>query len=579
MSWAGLARGGALLGLLADLGLRRPGAARGGTPRNVLVVTLDTLRADHLGSYGYKGAQTPVLDALAARGARFAAATTTTPLTLSAHTSLFTGTWPTTHGVRDNTGFYVPDSVQTLAETLKAQGYRTGAFVGAFVLDGRWGLTQGFDTYFDDFDLSEDTHEPGGHPAAGWRGGGPGPAMARVGPARSPSSPGSTCTIRTRRTPRRPNSPRASPTTLVGAYDAEIAYADAQVGRLLAALDAAGRRDDTLVVVMADHGEQLGQHREQSHGFFVYDASVQVPLIIAGPGIAPRVVPDQVRIIDVMPTVLDLVGVTPPAAVQGTSLRPALDGQRQELLAFSETWYPRFHFGWSELQAVRDGAFKFILAPTRELYDLAKDPGELTNLAASDQARADRMERALRALVAQTTRADAAKGPQAVDPAAEQRLRALGYVGSTSATYLEDRPRRDPKDTIELFNLLQLAGTDSEAGRYDEAAAKVLKALAVDPEIDRGPHAARQHLQQGRDGTARRSRPINGRSPWIPRICSRPTTSPWPTAPPARSTRRSSASSAPSSSTRAAAGRTSSSATSTCSAASRPRRSRCCARD
>jgi tetratricopeptide (TPR) repeat protein len=276
------------------------------------------------------------------------------------------------------------------------------------------------------------------------------------------------------------------PDTLYGAYDAEIAYADAQVGRLLAALDAAGRRDDTLVVVTADHGEQLGQHREQSHGFFVYDASVQVPLIIAGPGITPRVVPDQVRIIDVMPTVLDLAGVAPPSAVQGASLRPALDGQRQELLAFSESWYPRFHYGWSELQAVRDGAFKFILAPTRELYDVAKDPGELTNLAMSDPSRADRMERALRALVAQTTRADAAKGPQAVDPAAEQRLRALGYVGSTSAKYLEDRPRRDPKETIELYNLLQLAGSDSEALRYDEAAAKVLKALAVDPDMIEG---------------------------------------------------------------------------------------------
>ncbi len=316
-------------------------------------------------------------------GARFAAATTTTPLTLSAHTSLFTGTWPTTHGVRDNTGFYVPDSVQTLAETLKAQGYRTGGFVGAFVLDRRWGIAQGFDTYFDEFDLSEDT----------------GPSLEVIqrrgsdvvdralpwlaASARSrPSSPGCTCTI--------PHSPYAAPAefgsrfpaTRDGAYDAEVAYTDAQVGRLLAALDAAGRRDDTLVVVLSDHGEQLGEHREQSHGFFVYDASVQVPLLVAGPGIAPRVVPDQVRIVDVMPTVLDLLGIERPAAVQGTSLRPALDGQRQELLAFSETWYPRFHYGWSELQAVRDGAFKFILAPTRELYDVARDPGEVNNLAA-----------------------------------------------------------------------------------------------------------------------------------------------------------------------------------------------------
>ncbi len=156
MSWVGFVRVAVAAVMLAGVGLAA-GCGGSSRPRNVLLVTLDTLRADHLGSYGYKGAQTPVLDGLAARGARFAAATTTTPLTLSAHTSLFTGTWPTTHGVRDNTGFYVPDSVQTLAETLKAQGYRTGGFVGAFVLDGRWGIAQGFDTYFDDFDLSEDT--------------------------------------------------------------------------------------------------------------------------------------------------------------------------------------------------------------------------------------------------------------------------------------------------------------------------------------------------------------------------------------------------------------------------------------
>ena len=485
MVWFRLARGAALVGLVAGLTLTA-GCGGASKPRNVLLVTLDTLRADRIGVYGYRGAQTQVLDGLAARGARFAAATTTTPLTLSAHTSLFTGTWPTAHGVRDNTGFYVDERVETLAETLKARGFRTGGFVGAFVLDGRWGIAQGFDTYYDEFDLSEDT---GPSLEVIQRRGGEVVDHALAWLAQRSDQPffGWVHLYD-------PHSPYAAPAefasrfpaTRDGAYDGEVAYTDSQVGRLLAALDAAGRRDDTLVVVLADHGEQLGEHREQSHGFFVYDASVQIPLFIAGPGISPRVVPDQVRIVDVQPTVLDLLGVAAPAGVQGVSLRPALDGQRQELLAFSETWYPRFHYGWSELQAVRDGAYKFILAPTRELYDVGKDPGELTNLAATDAARADRMERALRALVAQTSRADAVKGPQAVDPAAEQRLRALGYVGSTSATHLEDRPRRDPKDTIELYNLLQQSGSDSEAGRYDDAAAKVLKALATDPEIIEG---------------------------------------------------------------------------------------------
>ncbi len=478
--WAPAGVAAALLVCLAGLsGCGR--AARG--PANVLVITLDTLRADHVGSYGYAAAKTPVLDALAARGARFASATTTTPLTLSAHTSLFTGTWPTSHGVRDNTGFHVDDSVTTLAEVLKGRGYRTGGFVGAFVLDARWGIAQGFDRYFDEFDLGEDV--------------GPGlDAIQRRGAEVVDAA--STWLREPATTPffawvhlYDPHSPydappefaSAFPATRDGAYDAEIAYTDAQVGRLLAMLEADGRLDNTIVVVMADHGEQLGEHREQSHGFFVYDAAVQVPLIIAGPGIGARVVPDQVRIVDVMPTVLDLLGVEVPSVVQGTSLRPALGGQRQELLAFSESWYPRFHYGWSELRAVRDGRYKFILAPRRELYDLTTDPKELTNLAGSESARADTLERALRALVAKNSAAGAVKGPQPVDAAAEQRLRALGYVGGSSAKNLDERPRRDPKDTIELYNLLLQAGGDSEAGRYDEAAAKVQQALAVDPDI------------------------------------------------------------------------------------------------
>jgi tetratricopeptide (TPR) repeat protein len=241
--------------------------------------------------------------------------------------------------------------------------------------------------------------------------------------------------------------------------------------------------DHTLVVVLGDHGEQLGEHGEQQHGFFVYDAAVQIPLIFSGPGIEPRVVSDQVRIVDVMPTVLDLTGIEIPSGVQGTSLRPALGGEPVELLALSETWYPRYHFGWSELAAIRDGQFKFILAPRRELYDLTKDPKEEHNIAAEDPVRADAFERGVRALVSEMTRSDAASKPQAVTPEVEQRLRALGYVGGVSAKNLEDRPRADPKDTIGLYNLLHLAGEDSVAGDYDAAAAKVQQALREDPNI------------------------------------------------------------------------------------------------
>ena len=478
-------RHGALPGsaLLVLLSLAAACSREPAGPPNVLVVTLDTLRADHVGAYGYGAAKTPVIDGLAARGARFAHATTTTPLTLAAHTSLFTGTFPGYHGVRDNTGFHVDDGLTTMAEVFAAKGYRTGGFVGAFVLDGRWGISQGFADYVDNFDLSEDV--------------GPGlDSIQRRGDevvTRALAWLGQTDT--------RPffgwvhlydpHAPYEAPAEFaaqfpagpIGAYDAEIAYTDSQVGRLLQALETSGRLANTIVVILGDHGEQLGEHHEQAHGFFVYDASVQIPLLMAGPGISPRVVPDQVRIVDVMPTVLDLAGVPGPSVMQGATLRSALNGEPLSLLALSESWYPRFHYGWSELTAVRDGQFKFILAPTRELYDVTADPGERTNLAASNQAKADTLERALRALVAKTTRTDAAAGPTTVAPEVEQKLRALGYVGGGSAKNMEARVRRDPKDTIELYNLLKLAGSDSEAGRYDDAAAKVRQALAADSEI------------------------------------------------------------------------------------------------
>jgi arylsulfatase A-like enzyme len=461
------------LGLVA-LSAFGVGCGRGSAPRNVLLVTLDTLRADRVGSYGYTAAQTPALDGLAARGARFASATTTTPLTLSAHTSLFTGTFPTFHAVRDNTGFHVEDSLTTMAEVLKARGYRTGGFVGAFVLDARWGIAQGFDDYFDDFDLTEDVGP--GLDAIQRRGADVvDRALAWLGqPSEQPFF--GWVHLYDPHTPYAAPAEYASrfPATRDGAYDAEVAYTDAQVARLLAALDAAGRRDDTLVVVLSDHGEQLGEHREQSHGFFVYDATVQIPLIVAGPGVSPRVVPDQVRIIDVMPTVLDLVGVALPDGVHGTSLRPALDGQRQELLAFSESWYPRFHYGWSELQAVRDGAFKFILAPARELYDVAKDPGELTNLAGAigfsiplarldwDENRPQQLHPyvLLELVVSLTRLAAVVYGPQGLGQGVERMLGDIAVIGGKNWSLPAHPPgtwgylkRHDEPARMELDNL------------------------------------------------------------------------------------------------------------------------------
>jgi arylsulfatase A-like enzyme/lipopolysaccharide biosynthesis regulator YciM len=465
--------------------------ARRSAPVNVLLVSIDTLRADRVGAYGYRPAQTPALDALARRGLRFANATSVGALTLPAHTSLLTGTFPAYHGVRDNGGFYVDDRHVTLAEILKARGYRTGGFVGAFVLDGRWGLNQGFDQYFDDFDLStagpgmDTIQRPGSEVvdrALAWLAENDGahrPFFAWVH-LYDPHAPYLA-----------PPPFRARfPNTLDGAYDAEVAATDAEVGRLVDALDRDGRLDHSLIVVVGDHGESLGEHGEQAHGFFLYDAAVQVPLIIAGPAfgagpaVAPRVVPDQVRLVDVMPTILERLQIPAPAEVQGRSLLPAARGERLDLLALAETWYPRYHYGWSELVAVRDGRYKFVRAPRRELYDLQNDPGERVNLAERYPQRADALERALDEMLDRVSRPDAARGPAPVDPEVEERLRALGYIGaSVSRRTLTDRRRADPKDRIDLYNLLKQAGTDSVEKRLDSAIEKVSRALAADPEI------------------------------------------------------------------------------------------------
>lgn len=462
-------------------------SGRQGRP-NVLLISIDTLRADHLGSYGYAAAQTASLDALAARGLRFSQATTVTPLTLPAHSSLMTGTFPSYHGVRDNGGFYLGADQVTLATVMRGRGYRTGGFVAAFVLDGRWGISQGFDRYFDDFDLAkykveaglDAVQRPGREvvdKAIEWLdqdGSRPFLAWVHLYEPHAPYAPPESMRVR-------------FPPTMVGAYDAEIATADLEVGRLLSHLATDGRLARTIVVVLGDHGESLGEHEEQQHGFFVYDATVRIPLIIAGPGVSPREIADQVRIVDVMPTILDLVKIDVPPAVQGRSLLPLVRGGRLDLVALSETWYPRHHYGWSELTAIRDGRYKFIAAPRRELYDTQTDPGETHDLAASNPSRADVLERALRDLVARTSARRTNAAPRPVDPDVEERLRALGYVsGSISPRTLEDRPRGDPKVKIGLFNLLKLAADDSVEGRIDEAVGKVHEALAADPEIVEG---------------------------------------------------------------------------------------------
>jgi arylsulfatase A-like enzyme/Flp pilus assembly protein TadD len=471
------------IGPIAGVRLVRPR-----NPRNLLLVSLDTVRADHLGCYHYAAAQTPQIDRLAASGLRFDQATTTVPLTLPAHSSLMTGTFPGWHGVKDNGGFYLDDDQLTLAEVLRDKGFRTGGFIGAFVLDRRWGIAQGFDRYFDDFDLDRFANaaamdmiqRPGSdvvdHALEWLRADARRPFFAWVHlyDAHTPYEAAEEFQAR-------------FPRTRDGAYDAEIASADTQVGRLIEALRADGRLEDTLIVVVADHGEMLGEHGELTHGFFIYEAATHIPLIINGPGVPAGVVSDQVRIVDVMPTALSLLGIPIPRQVQGANLMPLARGRHLGLVAHAESWYPRYHYGWSELRSIQDGRFKLIRAPRQELYDLATDPHEEHDRASEPASRMDVFGRALEEFERRTARAGAQRGPRAVDSETEERLAALGYVAGGASLKAIDQPARgDPKDKIGLYNLLKEASTLSFEGNVEAAIATVRQALAQDPDIVEG---------------------------------------------------------------------------------------------
>jgi arylsulfatase A-like enzyme/Flp pilus assembly protein TadD len=451
------------------------GALSGDAPLagyNLLLITLDTLRADHLGAYGYEGVETPNIDRLGAEGVRFERVTTTVPVTLPAHASIMTGLNPFAHGVRNNGSFVLRDDAVTLAEVLRDRGYATGGFIGAVVLEAQFGIAQGFD----DFN-------------------GMAQYQARTGDL-SGERPGEDVVarasewIRGRRSPffawahmYDPHDPYAPPEPYAGRYadnpyDGEVAYVDEMVGRLLQELADIGAADNTLVVVTADHGEGLGDHGEGGHSFFVYDSTVRVPLIFWAPGVVPAgVVPaGGTSVADIFPTVLSLLGVAPSArqgggsGADGIDLSPRFhDPDAEGTAAYAESLLPYLDFGWSELRALVSGGYKYIAAPEPELYNLAEDPGEADNLVDVEVARADAMEEELAALVGGDD-VTAATGV-AVDADSVAALQALGYLAGGGPG--RDRRDIDPKDmvvTYETFVAGLVDATDAIAdGRYGDA--------------------------------------------------------------------------------------------------------------
>jgi arylsulfatase A-like enzyme/Flp pilus assembly protein TadD len=450
---------------------------------NVVIITIDTLRADHLGCYGYKQIRTPNIDALASESARFERAYTPVPVTLPAHAVIFTGTYPVFSGMHDFSGNKLNPKQPTLASVLKRQGYTTGAVIGSAVLDSRFGLNQGFDFYYDHFDFNrlqesnlEEMERPGNVVAD--------VALDWLGKNRQ-SKFFLWMHLYDPHYPYRPPPPY-SEQYKDRLYDGEIAFADVQVGRLISFLKANNIYRNTLIVLTGDHGESLGEHGEKTHGFFIYNATLHVPVIIHLPGsMSTKTVSELVSLADLMPTVLQVLKVEIPAEAQGQSLLPLMvprkAGESRNL--YAETFLPRLHFNWSELRAVETEKYQFIDAPKPELYDLSKDPGETQNLYTDRKAVAEELRNRLTTLVGQYSAGQEMAEKTGLDPALMERLKSLGYAGFSGGggTTVSDRSLPDPKDRIQTYELISEAIAESQHGEYQSSAEKLAVALKTEP--------------------------------------------------------------------------------------------------
>ncbi len=451
---------------------------------NLVLITTDTTRADHLGSYGYPKDTTPNLDKLAQKGVRFERAFAHVPITLPSHTSILSGTIPPFHGVRDNGGFMVRKDLVTLPEILKDQGYATAAFVSAFVLDSRYGLDEGFDVYDDQYKAqwSEEKLRD-----------------ARIYNQMITDRPADQTTDRALKwleqqgdqpffmwihyyDPHQRYDPPHPFNQIFrdNLYDGEIAFMDQEIGKVFQALKKRQLWDDTAVVVTGDHGEGLGEHGETTHAVLSYDSTLRVGLIIKPPGttgIAPRVVQEPVSHVDILPTLGDILEVDLPDNLHGRSLVRAMLGQNsKQRPAYFENSLPYFSFGWESVWGIRHQGWKYIHAPHRELYRVAEDPQERFNLIQKEEDQSRVMETMLFAMADRySLPEDAQSGTVAMDAETRQKLLALGYTGSsgTGGTHLQPKAptgRRDPAEGVTFLPDFYLANGLAERGRLRDAA-------------------------------------------------------------------------------------------------------------
>ncbi len=470
-----------VLALTQALGAAKAPARK--TLPNVILITIDTVRADHLGCYGAKEIQTPALDALARDGIVFERAVSQVPLTWPSHAAILTGLYPFQNGVQDFTGQPLEARFRSVAQAFQTHGYATGAVVSSFVLDRSWGLARGFDFYDDAF-----TAEAFAHKDLGLVERRAGESVTRA-------------LAWLQKTSRRPfffwlhlydpHSPYDPPEPYrtqyrTRPYDGEIAYSDHELERLIAWLKHNQLYDHSLIVFLSDHGESLGEHGEQEHGFFVYDSTVHIPLIVklpTGSGLRPGRVTRPIETIAVAPTLLRLAGVHDEIEKQFGSQGLLGSGAGEEDEAYSETFYPFSSFGWSPLHALETGRYEYIDAPSPELYDLATDPEEKSNLAALQPATVAVLKQKLAARMQDRRFNPSRDNSYELSPDAVEKLRALGYVAYRSpvAASALAAGLPDPKDKLWEFNSILQAGDALHAGDFLRAKSLLLQVREKDP--------------------------------------------------------------------------------------------------
>jgi choline-sulfatase len=440
----------------------RATAAKAPSKADVLLITIDTLRADHIGAYGFKRAETPTIDALARSGMLFERAYSQVPLTLASHTSLLTGTYPFHNRVQDFTGEPLSPNIRSVAQALQAQGYDTAAIVSSYVLDRSWGLNRGFGLYYDVFKGSSFLEND------------PGLVERKAGASVDEA-------LKWLRRPRSkpfflwlhlydPHSGYEPPgifrTRFADSpYDGEIAYADHELGRMIAYLKQRGVYDHTLIIFASDHGESLGEHGEKEHGFFVYHSTLHVPLIVKPPlssGFRPHHVSDPVPIMGIAPTILATLKLH-DAIQQQFETESLLETRTSDsALVYSESFYSFSSFGWSPVRTLNNRSYQFVDAPKPELYDIRNDPEEKRNLISEQPAVGSVLDEELKKLVIQYAPHDSPEGGSQLDEASIEKLRSLGYMAYRSPVSAEALAAglSDPKDKISDFNAL-LDGIDA----------------------------------------------------------------------------------------------------------------------